>query len=234
MKKRRYIELSKERKNIPLGQQKKKKPKVKKETDLIKIDGKTLRITVINPISEDSKQEIALCSSCKREFEKGLVFCPFCKEAIKKSPSIIDSKFVKCECGARNPISRDNCFICGQALLKEAAHKAESLPQFLVRVEFEGKVYSSIDENLPVDMRFIIERVEKNGYDRKIIEEWSRIQKFKTEFVKEKVRSQTQALGEDFRSRQNFTIFIALSIITAVILLFLSIFLNWKFFVKSL
>ena len=78
----------------------------------------------------------------------------------------------KCICGAINMKERKNCWVCGRDFSLWGDSEVAEKPENIITLNIDGKVYKSSDENLPPGIVALMEKIRREGYSEKLINDW--------------------------------------------------------------
>jgi hypothetical protein len=77
-------------------------------------------------------------------------------------------------CGQANESERTHCWACFWALKPELQPANRPAPDQPIELVFNGVSYSSADPNLPDSIRVLMDRIRREGYSQKLMEDWQR------------------------------------------------------------
>lgn len=175
---------------------------VSKRFERLEIGDKKIAVLITDKITEAEKTPIdirhtLLCPYCGMENDSEALNCSFCQHNLKtrltENYQEQATNLRECECGAMNQKGRAYCWICGKYLGKEEAPQADT--ENVITLNIDGREYKSNQENLPLDVKILVERIRKNGYSKAIVDEWLK--------ERSKILGMTREMDAD-RSRDTF------------------------------
>lgn len=153
--------------------------KISKRFDHLEIGDKKIEIAITDRVAQEEKAPLdirhsIICPYCGMESDANAENCSFCQHNLKtKLAADYQNKagsLRECECGAVNRRDRAYCWICGKYLGAQEVAKTDT--ENIITLNIDGGTYKSNDENLPFDIKILIERIRKNGYSKKLVDEW--------------------------------------------------------------
>ncbi len=156
--------------------------RVSRRFDCLEVGERKIEVAITDKII--SQEQIAtsgdivysvLCPYCGGENKSDVLDCIYCKHSLRtvlsdKYQKIIDSMHKCSGCGAANLGERNNCWFCGKNLTKKCSPQAQN--ENMIILNIDGKEYRSTDADLPFEIRFLMERIRKEGYKKEIIDAW--------------------------------------------------------------
>jgi ribosomal protein S14 len=159
----------------------KKGLKTFKRFERLEINDKKIEFTITDEVAPEEKAPPAikyyvLCRHCGQENASDVKICGFCKRPIE-SDYIADYQgktniLKKCICGAVNLKERKNCWVCGRDFSLWGDSEVSERPENIITLNIDGKIYKSSDENLPPGIIALMEKIRREGYSEKIINDW--------------------------------------------------------------
>jgi ribosomal protein S27AE len=187
--------------NIPPDTFVKEGIQISRRFERLEIGNKKIEVAITDRISLQEKPPEALiywiiCPYCGAENTADSGACVLCKHALRtklaEEVRSNASQMKKCTvCGAVNHKERNNCWVCGKSLFEDGTTIAsEQNTTNTIILNIDNKEYRSTDQNLPADVKELIERIRREGYSQRLIDDW----------VKRK-QSQAQAKTGDIERR---------------------------------
>ena len=118
------------------------------------------------------------CPYCGGQNSSNVEFCSYCKRQLKNQ-YIADysdktDQLKKCVCGAVNLKERKNCWVCGRDFSLWGDEAVKERPENIITLNIDGKIYKSTDPNLPPGIVALMEKIRREGYSEKLINDWLR------------------------------------------------------------
>lgn len=166
--------------NTPNELSAKKESKSSRRFERLEVGDKRIEIAITDKISDGEKapakiRHTIFCPYCGMENEATAENCDFCKHnLLSELAQDYQEKagaLIKCDCGAINQRGRPYCWICGKYIGKDE-EPAKKSAENVITFNIDGHEYKSSDENLPFDIRILMERIRKNGYTKKLVDVW--------------------------------------------------------------
>jgi len=155
--------------------------KTSKRFERLEINDNKIEFSITDKVAPQEKAPQAvkyyvLCEYCGQENPADAQVCSYCKRP-KKSDYIADyqgnANIVKrCVCGAVNLKERKNCWVCGRDFSLWGDTEVTERPENIITLNINGKIYKSTDKNLPPGIVSLMERIRREGYSEKLINEW--------------------------------------------------------------
>lgn len=177
--KKKFLKRFERLENIPNDLLIKKGMKVSRRFERLEVGEKKIEIAITDKISREEKAPLKVrssifCPYCGMENSAEALNCDFCKHNLKNelAENYQDKAglLIECECGAKNQRGRPYCWICGKYLGSGEPVKAQS--DNVISLTIDGVEYRSDNENLPLDIKILMERIRKNGYSKQLVDEW--------------------------------------------------------------
>ena len=189
--------------NIPADTFVKEGIQISRRFERLEIGNKKIEVAITDRISLQEKPPEALiywiiCPYCGAENTAPSNACVLCKHALRtKLAEEVRSNaslMKKCTvCGAVNHKERNNCWVCAKNLFDDATTIAsEQTTTNTIILNIDNKEYRSTDQNLPPEIKELIERIRREGYSQRLIDEWVRLRQV-----------QAQAQASDLKDRIN-------------------------------
>ncbi len=183
--------------------------KLSKRFEFLEVGNKRIEIAITDKITSEELAEAPasigyffLCPYCGMENDPGAQHCAYCKQNLKTKFAEDYQKTSKllqrCSaCGATNQSDRRNCWVCGRDL-PAAANKpaAPENSENIITLNIDGKIYRSSDKFLPPDIYALMQRIRKEGYSSKIIDDWINAKNETADLKKEGIESRITAVRQ--------------------------------------
>lgn len=155
--------------------------KTYKRFERLEINDNKIEFSITDKVAPEEKAPSAvkyyvLCQYCGQENAADEEVCSYCKRP-KKNDYIADyqdkAHIVKrCLCGAVNLKERKNCWVCGRDFSLWGDTEVTERPENIITLNINGKIYKSTDKNLPPGIVALMEKIRRQGYSEKLINEW--------------------------------------------------------------
>lgn len=123
-----------------------------------------------------SKEYYFLCPYCGKQNNSNVEFCAYCKRQLKNQyiPDYAGKtdQLKRCHCGAMNLKPRKNCWVCGRDFSLWGDEEVKESPENIITLNIDGKIYKSTDITLPSGIVALMEKIRREGYNEKIIQDW--------------------------------------------------------------
>jgi ribosomal protein L40E len=203
--------------NLPADQMVEKGIQISRRFERLEVGDKRIEVAITDRISNaetapSSVNYWIICPYCGAENTVDADHCVLCKHALKTKLTQAQQEkahlMKKCSvCGAVNQDARRNCWVCGKSLFdSEVANPEENTTNTII-LNIEGKEYRSTDENLPLDIRELMERIRRRGYSKALIDEWAKEKAEKERINTENMRDRIDELRTQYNLRRNQIIF---------------------------
>jgi hypothetical protein len=172
--------------NIPADTFVKEGIQISRRFERLEIGNKRIEVAITDKISLQEKAPEALkywiiCPYCGAENTADSATCVLCKHALRtklaEEVRSNASQMKKCTmCGAVNHKERNNCWVCGKSLFEDGTTIAsEQTTTNTIILNIDNKEYRSTDQNLPPDIKELIERIRREGYSQRLIDDWVKL-----------------------------------------------------------
>ncbi len=122
------------------------------------------------------KEYYFLCPYCGKQNNSNVEICAYCKRQLKNQyiPDYSGraNQLKKCHCGAMNLKARKNCWVCGRDFSLWGDEEVKESPENILTLNIDGNIYKSTDTNLPSGIVALMEKIRREGYNEKIIQDW--------------------------------------------------------------
>jgi hypothetical protein len=197
----RFLKRFEKLENIPADTFAKEGIQISRRFERLEIGNKKIEVAITDRVSLQEKAPEALiywiiCPYCGAENTADSVVCVLCKHALRtKLAEEVRSNaslMKKCTvCGAVNHKERNNCWVCGKNLFEDGTTiSSEQTTTNTIILNIDNKEYRSTDKNLPQDILELIQRIRREGYSQKLIDDWVKVK-----------QSQAQAKTGDLEHR---------------------------------
>lgn len=203
--KKKFLKRFERLENTPKDLLIKKGLKISKRFDHLEIGDKKIEVLITDKITQEEKAPVdirhtIICPYCGMDNDSEVLNCSFCQHNLKTklADTFQDqhSSLMECECGAKNQKGRPFCWVCGKYLGDK--EPVETSADNVITLNLDGREYRSNEENLPLDVKILIERIRKNGYSKAVIDAWL---KERAELVKLDTKAKTKNVLYDFEKR---------------------------------
>ncbi|MCX5705213.1 MAG: zinc ribbon domain-containing protein [Candidatus Omnitrophica bacterium] len=189
--------------NIPVDTFAKEGIQISRRFERLEIGNKLIEVAITDRISLQEKAPEAIiywviCPYCGAENTADSNLCVLCKHALRtklaEETRSKASQMKKCSiCGTVNHKERNNCWICGKNLFEDGTTiSSEKATTNTIILNIDNKEYRSTDQNLPVDVKELIERIRREGYSQRLIDDWVKLR-----------QAQAQEHANDLKDRIN-------------------------------
>ncbi len=209
--------------------------KISKRFERLEINEKKIEISITDKIIPEEQNAakndyLLICPYCGAENNNNAQICSLCKHELQtkfaKDYQELAQTLKRCACGAMNLNERKNCWICGRDLFLQDGRQPEINADNIISLNIDGKEYKSTDENLPLDIRILMERIRREGYKKEVIDEWAQKRQAESELKKESLEHQIGDTQLRYRYR---LISLAAGIIIFIVFLLLRLGCNMLF-----
>lgn len=199
--------------------------KISKRFERLEIGDKRIEIAITDTIQETEKAPpevnyFIYCPYCGKENDTKTELCHYCRQGLhtKLTNDYQEKLLKKCVCGTVNQKDRKNCWICGRDFFLQEGKKPEISAQNTITLNINGQEYKSSDENLPFDIRILMEKIRKEGYRKELVDEWQRKKQEETALQQNALEYRIQ----DIKTQLNWRlIYAAIGITVALFLVML-------------
>jgi len=163
----------------------------------LEVNDKSIQFIIEDKVAPEEtvapgKQYFFLCPYCGGQNSAELETCSYCKRTLKNQ-YISDysgraNLLKKCVCGAVNLKERKNCWVCGRDFSLWGDEAVKESPENIITLNIDGKVYKSTDTDLPPGIVALMERIRREGYSEKLINEWMQGKNDEVELRKEEIQ----------------------------------------------
>jgi hypothetical protein len=191
---KRFEKLENTYLNLPLEDGK----KVSKRFERLEINDRKFEFTIIDQVAPEEKapsqiRYYILCPYCGQENPAETEVCGFCKRPFEKSFQADyrgkANLVKKCICGAVNLKERKNCWVCGRDFSLWGDKEVSEKPENIITLNIDGKTYKSNDPELPQGIVSLMEKIRREGYSEKLVNDWMQEKNFEAEEKTGEIRS---------------------------------------------
>jgi hypothetical protein len=192
---KRFEKLENNYLNLPLEQGK----KVSRRFERLEVNDKKFEFSITDQVSPEEKAPsnilyFLLCPYCGQENPADTETCGFCKRPFEKSFQADyrgkANLLKKCMCGAVNLKERKNCWVCGRDFSLWGDKAVSERPENIITLNIDGKIYKSNDPELPQGIVSLMEKIRREGYSEKLVNEWMQEKNTQVEDKQEQIRFQ--------------------------------------------
>ncbi|MDD5730542.1 MAG: zinc ribbon domain-containing protein [Candidatus Omnitrophica bacterium] len=193
--------------------------RISKRFEFLEVGDKKIQVEIKDTVCQEEHQQTAkanqdlnyklLCPYCGNENLPEAQNCSFCRQPLKTKMAEEYQKTAKTlkkcpSCQAINQSGRKNCWVCGLDFTMSGDRDTQRESNNVITLNIDGKIYSSTDDNLPIDIQALMGRIRKEGYSSAVIDDWIRNRNLETELKKET----TAVRLEELRSAMSWRIFL--------------------------
>ena len=164
----------------------------------LEVNDKSIQLTIEDKVAPEEtaapgKQYFFLCPYCGGQNSAELEACSYCKRTLKNQ-YISDysgraNLLKKCVCGAVNLKERKNCWVCGRDFSLWGDESVKESPENIITLNIDGKIYKSTDTDLPAGIVALMEKIRREGYSEKLINDWLQEKNDEVEHRKEDIQN---------------------------------------------
>jgi ribosomal protein L40E len=190
--------------------------RMSKRFERLEVGDKKVSIAITDTVApeEQAPAEIiyyVLCPFCGIENSPDAESCLKCRQPLKTKFAAdyqVKAKLLKrcTTCHSVNQDERRNCWVCGKAFPVTGKEKQVIGSDNVITLTIDGVEYKSTDPVLPLDIRFLMERIRLLGYSKELVDEWLRERGQKKSDEKLELASRIEQTRSQYESRRNGTI----------------------------
>lgn len=187
--------------------------KISKRFDRLEVGDKKIEVAIIDKIQqkETAPAEITfdiICKDCGAQNSAGARICVLCKHNLEAEPNATSQlelgPLKKClACGATSVNDRKNCWVCGKEFIAGPQKNISPDTDNVITLDIDGEIYKSTDKKLPPEIKLLIERIRRQGYNKEMIQEWIKKRNSAAEAEKEELSFKAATLKSDIKARRN-------------------------------
>lgn len=218
----------------------------KKQKDLSKrflrleVDGHKIKVEVSGDVSSSD----IFCPKCGHLNAKDSLYCNFCSHVFEQNAQKTEDKEgleswqKKCPgCGTICNRNQKYCLRCGWRIAywteedetpAQVGGKAiSSRYKNEIKLTIDGNLYSSNDMYLPADVRELMDKIDKEGYSKEMVENWVKARNLKQQLENESRRESLETNEAGLRMQVVWRLIIAVaSILIPILFIWLRIALH--------
>lgn len=165
-----------------------RKPKVElRRFERLEVEGHKIKLK----ITAVPVEEYLNCPSCHRNNPKDSLYCLYCSYVFETTVQVGDRQIrlepweIKCPgCGRVNNRNTKHCLYCGWRIAPyEKTEMSPELESFkeerdllkqgeTITLDIDGKVYRSVDNVIPPDIRELMLQIKREGYSKEKVDAW--------------------------------------------------------------
>lgn len=194
--------------------------KISKRFERLEVGNKRIDIVITDKIVEREAsvsggiQYYVICPYCGAENTSDKDSCDLCRRSLKTELSreyqTKKRLLLKCTaCATMNESERRHCWVCG----KELSHPGQDLKvdtSNVIVLNMDGKEYKSTDENLPLDIKILIEKIRREGYSKELMDQWLKERHKEAEIKRDAMSDYIGDLRSQYFQRRNSLIIAAI------------------------
>jgi len=205
----------------------------------LEVDGHKIKLEV----SEAAVSSDIFCPKCGHLNKKDSLYCNFCSHVFEQNAQktegkeTIESWQKKCPgCGTICNRNKKYCFRCGWRIAywgEEDENPAQIGGKSVsarykkeIKLTIDGNVYSSNDAYVPAHIRELMDRVDKEGYSKELVENWVKERNLKQELENE---SRRETLESDISEAQMRVVWRLIATIATILVPIFFIWLRFSF-----
>lgn len=132
------------------------------------------------------------CPNCSHENNVDSLTCSSCNHSLREDTHEPVQRLKKCICGTVNQKDRRTCWVCGRDFSVWGDKAAQRKSDNVIELNIDGKIYKSTDSWLPPEILALMERIRREGYSAKLVDEWL---KGRNQVVEEKQQATVSRLS---------------------------------------
>lgn len=198
--------------NIPANNPLKENVNISKRFDRLEIAEKKIEVTITDKIKWQEKAPVEItydiiCKNCGAQNPAGSSTCILCKHSLRLQEDephrLGEGALKRClACGATSLEDRLNCWVCGKEFLAGPQRNVALNSDNVITLNIDGKEYKSTDKSLPLEIRLLMERIRRQGYNKEIIEDWVKKRNLSAETENKELSRQAVVLRRELRARK--------------------------------
>lgn len=211
----------------------KKHIRICRRFEILEVGERTIQVAITDRITPHEsapaqKHYFLLCPYCGKENGDGAFSCSHCNHALQTRLADGYQKIPKLRrcavCEAANQEGRKCCWFCGKQLSKIADRDSGNDGGNVIVLNLDGKEYKSTDPDLPPDVQALFGRIRRDGYDKRIVQEWLRERSHQRQHNTERISEQVDALRWEL-GRRHYQFLIGGIIVLIVVVILIGRFL---------
>lgn len=203
----------------------------------LEVDGHKVKLEVSGGVPGTD----IFCPKCGHINSKDSLYCNFCSQTFEQNAQKTEDKGTieawqkKCPgCGTLCNRNQKYCLYCGWRIAywseedenpaqiggkpTSARYKKE------IKLTIDGNIYSSNDTYVPADIRELMDKIDKDGYSKEMVEKWVRERNAKQELEN---AARNESINEDVSEAQMRVIFRLIATIATIAVPLLLIWLRY-------
>jgi len=198
--------------NIPANNSPKENVNISKRFERLEISEKKIEVTITDKIKWQEKAPVEItydiiCKNCGAQNSADSSTCILCRHSLQlennELPRPKEGALKKClACGATSLEDRLNCWVCGKEFLAGSQRNTALNSNNIITLNIDGVEYKSADKFLPLEIRLLMERIRREGYNKEMIEDWVKKRNRSTKVENKELSKQAVTLRRELSARK--------------------------------